>query len=513
MKEGIVYLIGAGPGDPSLITLRGKQLIEEADVLVYDYLAHPKLLEFARPDVEKIYVGKMGGAHTRTQEEINRIIIDLARSGKKVARLKGGDPYIFGRGGEEAQELVREGLKFEVVPGVTAGAAASAYAGIPLTHRDFTTDVAFVTGHEDPTKDASAIRWDKLATGVGTLVFYMGIKNLPSIVKNLIDNGRDPETPVAVIRWGARPEQRTVVGTLLTIADEVAKAGIKAPAITIVGGVVSLRDELRWYDTKPLFGRSVVVTRAREQASDFADILAEQGANVIQFPTIACVAPDDWTELDAAVDRIGDFDWIVFTSVNGVKFFLDRVRQRGKDIRVLAGLSICCIGPKTAAAVEALGVNVDVVPDEYRAEAVIEALRDRGGVDGKKILIPRAKVAREVLPTELAKMGADVTVATAYVTVRPDARKEEIRRLFTDKKIDAITFTSSSTVTNFVQMWESPEVARELLNGVTVASIGPITSDTARSYGIVPAVEPTDYTTPALAEALKAWFADQPVGA
>ncbi len=320
MKAGIVYLIGAGPGDPSLITLRGKELIEKADVLVYDYLAHPRLLDFARPDVEKIYVGKMGGEHTKTQDEINQIIIDLAKSGKSVARLKGGDPYIFGRGGEEAQELVRAGLKFEVVPGVTAGAAASAYAGIPLTHRDFTTDVAFVTGHEDPTKERSNLQWEKLATGIGTLVFYMGIKNLPNIVKNLVDNGRDANTPVAVIRWGARPEQQTVTGTLDTIADVVKKAGIKAPAITVVGGVVSLRDELRWFDTKPLFGKNVVVTRAREQASDFADRLRELGANIVEFPTIECVAPDSWDELDDAIETIASFNWVIFTSTNGVAF-------------------------------------------------------------------------------------------------------------------------------------------------------------------------------------------------
>lgn len=504
MTTGTVYLIGAGPGDPGLITLRGKELIETADVIVYDYLANPEMLSWARNDAERIYVGKMGGDHTKTQNEINQIIIDLCHQGKSIARLKGGDPYIFGRGGEEAQELVKAGLSFEVVPGVTAGAAASAYAGIPLTHRDFTTDVAFITGHEDPTKDKSNIHWDKIATGIGTLVFYMGIKNLPSITRNLIENGRSAQTPVAVIRWGTKPEQQTVTGTLETIVEIVKEAGIKAPAITVVGEVVSLKHELDWFEKKPLFGRKIVVTRAREQASDFAHELTSAGAHVIEFPTIETVAPPSWDELDAAIGALSTFDWVIFTSSNGVGFFRQRLRELGKDIRALGNAKLCAIGPKTAEALESLGLIVDSVPEEYRAEAIIATLGD--AVAGKKILIPRAQVAREVLPDQLREKGADVTVATTYITIRPEARKEEVRTLFSDGKIDAITFTSSSTVTNFIEMWENKEEALTLLDQTVIASIGPITSDTARSYGLDPKVEPTDYTTSALSSSLIAYF-------
>ncbi|MGK7345609.1 MAG: uroporphyrinogen-III C-methyltransferase [Candidatus Nitrospinota bacterium M3_3B_026] len=503
-SKGIVYLIGAGPGDPGLITVKGKEIIERADVIVYDYLASPKLLESARPDAEILYVGKQGGSHTKTQDEINQIIVDRCGAGKVVARLKGGDPFIFGRGGEEAQELVRAGLRYEVVPGVTAGAAGAAYAGIPLTHRDHTATVAFVTGHEDPTKKESNIHWDRIATGMGTLVFYMGIKNLPNIVENLIKHGRPAETPAAVIRWGTTPEQKTVTGTLADIVDKVREANIKPPAITVVGGVVELKEELDWFERKPLFGRKIVVTRAREQASDFAAMLAERGADVIEFPTIETVKPESWDSLDAALDRLADYDWIIFTSVNGVKFFVERLKERGMDIRDLKGLKVCGIGPKTAEAVESLGVRVDLLPAEYRAEAIIEGL---GAEDlkGKKILIPRAKVAREVLPEKLGELGAEVTIAEAYVTIKPEERKEEVRKMFEEGLIDVVTFTSSSTVQNFVQMWGKDEAAR-LMEGVTVASIGPITSETARKLGLNPVIEPKDFTTAALAGAIERHF-------
>ncbi len=507
MNKAKVYLIGAGPGDPGLITVRGKELIETCDVVVYDYLANPLLLKYARKDAEIVYVGKMGGNHTKTQEEINQIIVDFCTAGKSVARLKGGDPYIFGRGGEEAQELKKAGLEFEVVPGITAGSAASAYSGIPLTHRDHTANVAFITGHEDPTKETSNIQWDKIATGIGTLVFYMGIKTLPNIVKNLIDNGRSADTPVAVIRWGTRPEQQTVIGILSNIAEKVKEAGIKAPAITVVGEVVGLKEELDWFETRPLFGKKIVVTRAREQASDFARILSSAGAEVIEFPTIECVKPESWESIDDGIARLGSFDWIIFTSINGVKFFSDRLKELGKDIRALAGLSICAIGPKTKEGLEKMGLNVDVMPPEYRAESVIESLGAEG-VKGKKIFIPRAKIAREVLPDELRKMGADVTVAEAYVTVRPEDGTEDLRKRFEGGEISAVTFTSSSTVSNFVKMWKSEQEAKELLKGVTIGSIGPITSETARGFGFTVDVEPAEYTTKALATSLIELYTD-----
>jgi len=505
MSEGIVYLIGAGPGDPGLITVKGRELIQTCDVVVYDYLANPKLLSLARKDAEIIYVGKMGGAHTMSQDNINSLIVEKCSQGKSVARLKGGDPYIFGRGGEEAEELVKAGLKFEVVPGVTAAAGASAYAGIPLTHRDYTATVAFVTGHEDPTKDESNIHWDKISTGIGTLVFFMGIKNLPVIVANLVKHGRTKDTPVAVIRWGTMPEQKTVVGTLADIAERVAKAGIKPPAITVVGEVVNLKPTLDWFEKRPLFGRRIVVTRAREQASSFADRLAGAGAEVIEFPTIETVKPQSWESLDRELARLDTYDWIVFTSVNGVKYFVDRLKEIGSDIRALKGVKIQAIGPKTAKAIEDMGVRVDAVPSEYRAEAIIASLGAEG-VTGKNILIPRAKVAREVLPDELRKMGANVVVAEAYETVIPDARRDEMKKLFEDGKVDVVTFTSSSTVSNFVEMFGKEETLT-LLNGVTVASIGPITSETARKFGLNPVIEPSDYTTEALAQAIERLYA------
>ncbi|MBI4829273.1 MAG: uroporphyrinogen-III C-methyltransferase [Nitrospinae bacterium] len=509
MAQGIVYLIGAGPGDPGLITVKGADCIAKADVVVYDYLANPALLDHARADAERIYVGKMGGAHTKTQDEINQIIVDRCREGKIVARLKGGDPFIFGRGGEEAEELVQAGLKFEVVPGVTAAVAAAAYAGIPLTHRDHTASVAFITGHEDPAKDVSNIHWDKIATGIGTLVFFMGIKNLPDIIANLIKHGRPPETPVAIIRWGTRPEQRTVTGTLADIVAKARAANIKPPSLTVVGEVVACREQLNWFETRPLFGRRIVVTRAREQASDFAALLANAGAEVIEFPAIEVVPPPSWDSLDAALAKLSSYDWVVFTSVNGVGFFVKRLRERGMDIRDLKGLLVLAIGPKTAEAVEALGVRVDFVPKEYRAESIIEGMgADR--IRGKNILIPRAKVAREVLPDEMKKLGAQVTIAECYETVRPGDKRDAARRRFEAGEIDAVTFTSSSTVENFVAMWDSPDEARRLMNGVTVASIGPITSATARKLGLEPSVEPAEYTTAALAGALVEHFARAP---
>lgn len=504
MSKGIVYLIGAGPGDPGLLTIKGRDLIASADVVVYDYLANPKLLSLARKDAEVIYVGKMGGAHTMSQEDINKLLVEKCAQGKSVARLKGGDPFIFGRGGEEAEELIKAGLRYEVVPGVTAAVAASAYAGIPLTHRDYTATVAFVTGHEDPTKEESNIHWDKISTGIGTLVFFMGIKNLPLIVGNLTKYGRPKETPVAVVRWGTMPDQKTVTGTLGDIVEKVAKAGIKPPALTIVGDVVKLKPTLDWFEKKPLFGRRIVVTRAREQASPFAERLLESGADVIEFPTIETVEPSSWNSLDAELGRLDSYDWIVFTSVNGVKYFVDRLKAKGSDIRALKGVKIQAIGPKTAEAIENMGVRVDAVPAEYRAEAIVASL-GAGGVAGKKILIPRAKVAREVLPDELRKMGADVTVAEAYETIKPASKRDDIKKLFEEGKIDVVTFTSSSTVSNFVEMFGKEEALR-LMNGVKVASIGPITSDTARKFGLNPVIEPADYTTEALAKAIEGYY-------
>lgn len=510
MEKGKVYLIGAGPGDPGLITLKAVERIKTADVVVYDYLSNEKFLSYAKKGAEIIYVGKMGGNHTLSQWQINELIIKKAKEGKTVARLKGGDPFIFGRGGEEAEEIIQAGIDYEVVPGVTAGVAAAAYAGIPLTHRDFTTTVAFITGHEDPTKDESNIYWDKISTGIGTLVFYMGIGNLEPNMKRLIENGRSPDTPVALIRWGTTSQQETLVGTVADIAEKAKAANFKAPAITVVGGVVSLRNKLRWFDKKPLFGRKIVVTRSREQASDFAELLEAYGADVVQFPTIDVVPPKTWKGLDSAIKRINTFNWIVFTSVNGVKYFVERLKKNKKDLRDLKGIKVCAIGPSTAEELESFGITPDFVPKEYRAEGILKGL-SKGGIKGKRILIPRAEVAREILPEELKKKGAKVKVAAAYRSVKPKNDVEKIKGLFKDKKISLVTFTSSSTVKNFVEMFGDDDYIA-LLDDVKIASIGPITAKTAGELGIKTDIMPKAYTIPALTEAIVKYYGQKANG-
>ena len=500
-RAGKVYLIGAGPGDPGLFTLKGKRCLEEADVVAYDALANPRLLLHAKPGAELIYVGKRGGEHALPQDEIGNLLVNRARAGKIVVRLKGGDPFVFGRGGEEAEELAAAGIAFEIVPGVTSAVAAPAYAGIPLTHRDFTSTVAFVTGHEDPTKEETSVAWDKIATGIGTLVFFMGVGQLPEIVKRLVEHGRSPETPAAVIRWGTRAEQRVVTGTLATLVDR--SAGVKPPALIVVGEVVALREKLRWFEDKPLFGRRILVTRAREQASAFSQRLEAAGAEVIEFPTIQIEPPESWAPLDAAIARIREYQWVIFTSANGVRHFWDRLHNAGRDARDLFGITVCAIGPATAAALLDRGVRADVVPPEFKAEALAEAL-GREGMRGARVLLARAAEAREVLPAELTRGGATVDVVPAYRTVRNAANAEELRAMLRDGKIDAVTFTSSSTVRYFLEL-VGPE-GIERLRGVVVASIGPITADTAARHGITSDVMPDSYTIPALAEALVRHF-------
>jgi len=497
---GKVYLIGAGPGDPGLITVKGLECVKKADVVIYDYLANERLLEHRRPDSELIYVGKQGGRHTLPQSEINALIITKAKEGKVVARLKGGDPFIFGRGGEEAEECFDNGILFEIVPGVTAAIAAPAYAGIPLTHREHTASVAFVTGHEDPDKPESAVHWDKIATGIGTIVFFMGMKNLQNISDNLVAHGRSADTPVAAIQWGTRTDQRVVVGTLKDIVGRVKEAKLGPPAIVVVGEVVSLRSKLNWYESRPLFGKRIVVTRSRGQASVFAEKLIDLGATPVEFPSIDVVPPASWAELDAALDAIETYQWIIFTSANAVQYFFSRLRGRDMDIRSLKGIRICAVGPKTAEALGAFSLNADLIPEEFKAEGVLTAL---GGeqIRGQKFLIPRAKVARELIPDRLRELGAIVTVVTAYENVRPTNDVEKVKKLFHDRRIAAVTFTSSSTVANFVEMIGVSDLL-PLLAGVAVACIGPVTAKTAEGFGLKVDVMPADYTIPALVDAL-----------
>ena len=505
-QTGKVYLVGAGPGDPGLITVKGKACLSRADVVIYDYLANPVFLDWAPKGAEIIYVGKKGGAHTMSQEAINRLIAGHAAQGKMVVRLKGGDPFIFGRGGEEAEELIKCGVAFEVVPGVTSAVSVPAYAGIPLTHRDHTATVAFITGHEDPLKGQSTVAWDRLTTGAGTLVFLMGVGNLPEIAERLIANGRSEDTPVAVIRRGTLSDQQTVVGDLGNIARRVRENQIHPPAVIVVGEVVRLRSALNWFETKPLFGKRIVVTRARAQASEFVQALSLMGAQCIEFPTIQVIPPETWDPVDRAIRNLETYEWLLFTSVNGVIFFLERLRAAGKDIRDLKGLRIGAIGPKTAGEWERLGIKVDLMPDEYRAEAVVEAFRE-AGIHRTKILIPRAAKAREILPRALREMGAEVQVVPVYRTTRPDHNTPMVKTLLQSGKVDMVTFTSSSTVTHFVGMFEDgKEDLHEWMKGVAVACIGPITAKTARDKGLSVTVIPKTYTIEALTQSVVDYF-------
>ena len=506
----MIYLLGSGPGDPGLFTVKGIRCMEEADAVVYDRLAPEALLAYARPEAERIYVGKKPGNPTMSQEEINALLVELGRAGKTVVRLKGGDPYIFGRGGEEALALNRASLPFEVVPGVTSGVAAPAYAGIPVTHRNVSTSVAFVTGHEDPTKGRSDVDWQKIANGADTLVLYMGVGRLEEISTALIAAGRSPRTPVACVRWGTIAEQRTVTGTLEDIAGRVAEAGLKPPAITVVGEVVALREEgLDWYERRPLFGRRVVVTRARAQAGELSAELEKLGAEVHEFPTIEIRPPEDFGPLDAAIGGLDSFAWIVFTSVNGVEAFLGRLRHNGLDLRAVPReAKLAAIGPATARAIEEAGLRVDVVPEEYRAEALIEVL-ETGSLVGERILIPRAKVAREILPEKLREDGAEVVVVPAYESAPSSEGKEESSRRLLSGEIDCVTFTASSTVENFVGAFGAQEAAR-LLAETLVACIGPITAETARKHGLRVDVEAEEYTIPGLIEAVVDLLAADP---
>jgi uroporphyrinogen III methyltransferase/synthase len=501
---GKVYLIGAGPGDPGLITVKGLECVKKADVIIYDYLANERLLDQRRADAELIYVGKQGGKHTLPQDEINTLIVQKAKEGKLVARLKGGDPFIFGRGGEEAEELADDGIPFEIVPGVTAATAVPTYAGIPLTHREHTASVAFVTGHEDPTKSESKVHWDKIATGVGTLVFFMGMKNLPNIVDNLIKNGRNPDTPIALIQWGTRTDQRVLTGTLADIASKAQDAQFRPPVIIVVGEVVRLREKLNWYESKPLFGKRIVVTRSRNQASVFAEKLIDQGATTIEFPTIDVVPPSSWEELDEALGHIETYQWIIFTSANAIKYFMDRLRGLGKDLRMLKGVRICVIGPKTAETLEQYGLRADLVPAEFKAEGVLAALGGVG-VKGQKFLIPRAKLAREIIPEKLRELGASVNVAVAYENIKPVADAARVKKLLEEKKIAAVTFTSSSTVHNFVEILGRKEY-KTLMQGAVVACIGPITAKTAEEYGMKTEIMPKEFTIPAFVEAIVRFY-------
>ena len=498
----MVYLIGAGPGDPGLLTLKALECLLEADVVVYDYLADSRILDLVPEETERIYVGKSAGNHAMRQEDISKLLVKLALEGKCVARLKGGDPFVFGRGGEEALLLEENGLAFSIVPGVTSAIAVPAYAGIPVTHRGVAVSFAVITGHEDPTKESSGLDWEKLATGVDTLIFLMGVGNLPEITKQLIRHGRPADTPAAVIRWGTRPEQETLVTTVGAAAEEAAEAGLKPPAIFIVGEVVRFREKLRWFDDKsrrPLFGMRVLVTRARAQASRLTEGLEALGAACVEAPAIRFEEPSDGGKaLSAAIAHLSDYAWIIFTSANGVENFFAALQAANLDARALGGVKAAAIGPATAEILRLHGVTADCIPEEYRAEGVIEALRDEMK-QGTRVLLARAEEAREVLPDSLRALGALVDVVPVYRTVTAETDGAELAAELRAGNIDVVTFTSSSTARNLVQLLGSAEP----LADVKVACIGPVTAKTCEELGIKPAVVAKEYTIEGLIEAIK----------
>jgi uroporphyrinogen III methyltransferase/synthase len=503
-RTGKVYLVGAGPGAPDLLTLRGAETIRTSDVVVYDFLASPEILKLAPRRAERIYVGKRGGGERPfAQDEINRILIDRARAGKRVVRLKGGDPFIFGRGGEEAEALAAAGIAFEIVPGVTSAIAAPAFAGIPLTHREHGSFVAFLTGHEDLAKNpGAALPWAELARaarGRGTLVILMATARMRENLAHLIAGGLPADTPAAAIQWGTTAGQKTALATVATLADEAASAGIAAPAVVVVGECAGLRPELAWFEKLPLFGRRIVVTRSTENAAGFAERLRALGAEAIEFPTIETAPPDSYDTLDNAIANLDSFDWIIFTSATGVENFIARLRALKRDIREMGRASLAAIGPATAECISRHALRVAAMPSEYRAEALIGAIGE-AKIRSARILIPRAQVAREILPELLLKAGArEVVVAPAYKTVKPaDAPVERIRELIAAQAIDLMTFTSSSTVTNFC------ELVGETSRGLRAAVIGPITAETARTHGFNVIVCPDDYTIDALTAAIVA---------
>ncbi|MFP4192170.1 MAG: uroporphyrinogen-III C-methyltransferase [Candidatus Hydrogenedentota bacterium] len=495
---GKVYLVGAGPGDRGLMTLRGRECLEHADVVVYDTLANEVFLEWAR-QAEHIFVGKSADRHTLLQEEINRVLAEQARRVNRVVRLKGGDPFVFGRGGEEALYLAEQGIPFEVVPGVTAGAAVPAYAGIPVTHRGLAGSVTLITGHEDPAKEESGIDLGTLGLK-GTLVFFMPVKNLPKLCAELIRLGRDPGTPAAVIEWGTYPRQRSVRGTLRGIAAQAEEANIQPPAVAVVGEVAALADRLSWFESRPLFGQRIAVTRSRQQASDLVGRLSELGADVFEFPTIQIKPPEEPGDFG----WIGDYDWIVFTSVNGVEMLFERLDAQGCDARDLAGVRLCVIGAATAGAVRKRFLRIDAMPDKYVAEELLAVIHaHEPDLRGKRFLLPRADIARSFLPEELRKHGAEVTELVAYRTVPAEESAALADRLVAHQPT-LITFASSSTVRNFCRLL-GEERTKRIQQEAVAASIGPITSATARECGFHVAVEPAQHDIPHLVEAIVEW--------
>ena len=503
MAVGKVYLVGAGPGDPGLITLKGARVLGIADVVVYDRLLDPSLLEIA-PNAETVFVGKERGRQALRQGDINDLLVSEGLAGKTVVRLKGGDPFVFGRGGEEAQALATAGVPFEIVPGVTSAVAAAAYAGIPVTHRGVATSVTIVTGSEDPSKGQTGTDWAALARTGGTLVALMGWATLPGIVETLVANGMPQGTPVALVQWGTWTRQRTVSGSLDDIVERGEAAGISAPVIAVIGEVAALRDEIAWFDQRPLWGKRILVTRSRTQASRLVELVAALGAEPIELPSIEIGPLDDYSALDAALreSRGASGRWVIFTSLNAVEYVWQRLDILGLDSRCFAGTTIGAIGPATGRALRERGIEADFVPNRSVSEEVVAELsgRDWRGVE---VLLPGSAVARDALAAGLANLGADVRRVPVYTNTRPAGVEERAREEF-KHGIDVVTFTSSSTVRNLLDILGND---RHLLNGCLIACIGPITAATARELGLTVDIMATEHNVEGLADALAGYFA------
>ena len=501
--NGHVILIGAGPGDVGLLTLKGKDWLSRANVIIYDHLVNINMMRFAADSTELIYVGKKEGHATLAQNDINKLLVKNARKGKIVVRLKGGDPFIFGRGGEEAQTLKEANIRFTVVPGIPSAIGVSAYAGIPLTHRNHASTISIITGSNESGQDNVKIDWEKIAARSGTLVFLMGARKLPRIVEQLIKFNKNADTPVAVIQWGTTSRQRTWTGTLGTIVDIAMKEKIKPPTLTIIGEVVNLKPVVDWYETLPLFGKTFVITRAEAQAESLIHMLEERGAEAFLYSSIKTVPPSDWGPLDQSLEKLSDYDGLIFTSVNGVHFFIKRLKEKNKDIRELKGVRIYAIGPKTEQAVRDLNIRVDTVPENYVAESLIECM-GKENVDGKIFLLPRATVAREILPDTLRGMGASIDIVSAYQTISPKQSDSSFLKRLDEGSIDVIIFTSSSTVTNFLEMLGKEHHGK--INRITIACIGPVTRKTAEDYGLKVSIVPNQFTIEGLIAAIDDHF-------
>lgn len=499
MNEGKVYIVGAGPGDPGLITVKARDVLRRADVLLYDRLANESFLSECKPGCEMVFVGKQPDRHAVPQHEINRLLVDYGKKGGIVVRLKGGDPYIFGRGGEEVEALVEAGVPFEVIPGVTSAIAALAYAGIPATHRDCTTSVTLVTGHEDPTKGESTTNWDKLATASGTIVIYMGVKNSSGIIEQIMAGGRSADTPAAIVSNGTLPSQSSFTATLGTLVQEMEKRKIKPPSLIVIGEVAALRDKLAWFEKRPLFGRSVLVTRSRTQASAMVARLDELGARVLEFPTIRIEQPEDFAPLDNTLKNASQFEHVVFTSVNGVESFFERAREINLDIRDLAGPRLWAIGPATRDALLKYGVLVEKLPMEYFAKSLAAAIGK--DVSGARVLLPRVDIAPPDLRNDLEAAGAVVTEVVAYRTVPEPGAPQHVLDAVKNGEIDYATFTSSSTVRNFMTKVEGMDLDKFKENA-RIISIGPVTTETAKELGLEVHAEASEFTIPGLVDAL-----------